>query len=111
MQLARRFAVPVYRIIENFPPEERYGLVGQLRRASVSIASNIAEGSAKTSVKNQAYFYQIAYSSSLEVLNQLIICNDLTFIQEPDHSEARLKIEEITNKINALRKSILNKKQ
>ena len=52
----------------------------QLRRAAVSIVSNLAEGSARTSYKDKAHFSQIAYSSLIEVLNQLIIANDLGFL-------------------------------
>ena len=108
-QLARQFAVEIYHITERFPKDERFGLVSQLRRASISIASNLAEGAGRTSSKDQANFYQLAYSSTLEVLNQLIISSDLKFIQEPNISNCRSKTEELVNKINALRKSAINR--
>jgi four helix bundle protein len=107
-QEARVFSVYIYQITAKFPPEEKFGLVSQLRRATISIASNIAEGSARKSSKDQANFYQLAYSSTLEVLNQLIISLDLGFITEDDLLTCRNKIELISNKLNSLRKSILN---
>lgn len=108
-QLARQFAVEIYHITERFPIDERFGLVSQLRRASISIASNLAEGAGRTSSKDKANFYQLAYSSTLEVLNQIIISSDLKFIQEPDLSNCRSKTEELANKINALRKSAITR--
>ena len=106
-QDARVFCVYMYRVTMNFPNEERFGLTNQIRRAAVSIASNIAEGSARKSAKDQAHFYQMAYSSTLEVLNQLLICYDLKFITTDQYTDSRNKIEMITNKLNALRKTIV----
>ncbi len=105
-QEARSLSVTIYKITGNFPQDERFGLVSQLRRATISIASNIAEGSGRTSYKDQANFYQIAYSSALEVLNQLIISSDLGFISIEDLAVCRNKIESISNKLNSLRRSI-----
>jgi four helix bundle protein len=108
-QLARQFAAEIYHLTERFPKDERFGLVSQLRRASISIASNLAEGAGRTSSKDQANFYQLAYSSTLEVLNQLIISSDLNFIKEPYLSHCRSKTEELANKINALHKSAITR--
>ncbi|MBK9939889.1 MAG: four helix bundle protein [Chitinophagaceae bacterium] len=69
----------VYKVTADFPADEKFGLISQLRRAAVSVVSNLAEGSARKSAKDQAHFYQMAYSSLIEVLNQLIISNDLMF--------------------------------
>jgi four helix bundle protein len=77
---ARKLVKSIYAITEKFPAEEKFGLMLQIRRASISVVSNIAEGSARISPKDQAHFSQIAYSSLMEVLNQLIIANDLNFI-------------------------------
>ena len=108
-QKARSFAGFLYKLTKNFPGEERFGLVSQLRKAGISIASNIAEGASRSTCKDQAKFYQIAYGSAVEVLNQLIIANDLNLVKSPDYLQAREKIEEITNKINALRNAALRK--
>ncbi len=106
-QDARNFTVFIYKLTADFPSEEKFGLVSQVRRACISIASNIAEGSARKSAKDQANFYQMAYSSALEVLNQLIISSDLKFLSDDDLIVCREKIESISIKLNALRNSIL----
>ena len=92
----------IYKITSTFPAEEKYGLTSQLRRASVSIASNLAEGTSRKTKKDKAHFTTISFSSTMEVLNQLIISKDLNFITEGNYSLARLKIEKITNMLNRL---------
>ncbi len=85
-------------------------MVNQLRRASISICSNIAEGNSRLSSKDRAHFFHISYSSAMEVLNQLIISCDLEFIKEQELNEFRTVINEITNKLNALYKKTISKK-
>lgn len=103
---SKDFTVRLYRVTSTFPGEEKYGLVSQLRRASVSINSNIAEGSSRTSNKDQARFYNFAYSSALEVLNQLIISNELEFIENEEYQSLRKEIEDITTMLSKLYKAI-----
>ncbi len=107
-QLAKELAIELYGATKKFPVEERYGLVSQIYRAVISVASNIAEGASRTSKKDRAHFYQIAYSSLMEVAAQLIIARDLTFISSPENARLREKLQEISNKLNALYKSQLN---
>ncbi len=109
-QNARKLIVFIYELTNGFPENEKYGLVSQIRRASVSIAANIAEGSARTSSKDQAHFTQIAYSSMLEVLNHFFIALDLKYINNEEFKSIREVIETISNQLNALRKSQLNRK-
>ena len=99
----------IYDITDAFPNDEKFGLISQLRRASVSISSNLAEGTSRKTNKDKAYFTTVAFSSSMEILNQLIISKELKFINENDYILARTKIEKITNMLNALRKYQLNK--
>ena len=99
----------IYDITDHFPKDERYGLVSQLRRASVSVVSNLAEGSARKSPKDQANFYQISYSSLMEILNQMIISNDLTFLKTEILKEGRGLIENLASKVATLRNSQLKK--
>ena len=73
----RQLIKKVYEITSSFPENEKFGLVNQMRRSSISIGSNLAEGSSRTSSKDQAHFYQIAFSSMMELLSQIIVCNDL----------------------------------
>ena len=104
---ARELVVWIYSITKEYPSEEKFGLVTQLRRAAVSVVSNLAEGSSRKSAKNQAHFSQIAYSSLLEILTQLILSGDLHFIPEDTVTEGRSKIENLTMKIAALRNAQL----
>lgn len=99
----------IYSITELFPVEEKFGLRNQLWRASISISSNLAEGTSRRTQKDKAHFTTISFSSAMEVLNQLIIGRDLGLISENDYILARNKIEKITNMLNALRNYQLNK--
>ena len=108
-QKSKDFSVLIYRLTQKFPTEEKFGITNQLRRASVSIASNIAEGSSRSSFKDQARFSEIAYGSLVEVLNQLIISFELKYINSEDYHSSRIKIDEISNKLNSLKKSQLRR--
>ena len=108
---AKDFSKMIYQITSKFPETEKYGLISQLRRASISIASNIAEGSARKTFKDKAHFTTIAFGSSVEVLNQLIISYELNFISEVDYLDLRKNLESITNKLNSLRNYQLEKSE
>ncbi|TMU54859.1 four helix bundle protein [Flagellimonas algicola] len=95
----------VYCVTSSFPEEEKYGLVSQMRRCSISISSNISEGSARKSPKDKARFTEVSYSSAMELLNQTIISNRLNFLTEEDYTSIRIEISEITAMLNALHKS------
>jgi len=104
---AIQLAVKTYKVTELYPSEEKFGLTSQMRRCSVSISSNISEGTARLTNKDKAHFMTMAYSSALELLNQTIISKELEFISEEDYKNIRFKVESITNKINALRNHFL----
>jgi four helix bundle protein len=106
---SKEFSKLIYSITTRFPDSEKFGLISQLRRASISIASNIAEGSARKSYKDKAHFTTIAFGSAVEVLNQLIISFELDFISEADYLSLRNALESITNKLNALRNYQIDK--
>ena len=114
-QLSRKLVGIIYKITEKFPVEEKFGLINQLRRAAVSIASNIAEGSSRNSLKDQIRFIEIAYGSLMEVYTQLCIAVDLSYSSKEDVQEVNLLIKELSNKLNALSKSykqsMINKEQ
>jgi len=99
------FAVKIYKVTKSFPSEEKFGLVNQMRRASISIGSNIAEGSSRKTRKDQGRFYTIAYSSAMEILNQLIISRELNMIDQSIYEELRSDVEVITAMLNRLYKS------
>ena len=103
-QLSRKLVRDIYLKTKKFPKEERYGLTSQIRRASVSVASNIAEGNSRFSPKDKSHFTEIAYTSLMEVANQLIISCDLEYIDEDQLNRLKQDISEIGNKLNALYK-------
>ena len=108
-QLSRKMAKTIYKLSQQFPDEEKYGLTSQIRRAIISVSSNIAEGSSRQSGIEQARYTEIAYGSLLEVLNQLILASDLGFISIEEVNKQRPSIEELVNKLYKLRLSQLNK--
>ncbi|MDZ7717096.1 MAG: four helix bundle protein [Balneolaceae bacterium] len=104
-QKSKDFTVDIYKVTSDFPKSEKFGLVSQLRRASISVSSNLAEGSSRTSSKDQRRFYNMAYSSAVEIINQLIISKELEFIDSDIYENLRNEIEHITSMINRLHKS------
>ena len=102
------FSVLIYKITKNYPKEELFGMVSQMRRCVISISSNIAEGSGRHSSKDKARFTEIAYGSALELLNQLIISAELEFISKELYQEIRNDLEEITFMLDKLHKSQTN---
>jgi len=103
-QKARMLNIEIYQLTKSFPKEETYGLVQQIRRASVSITSNLAEGTSRDSFKEKARFSNIAFSSLMEVLSQLLLAQDLKYIDKNQYQTLRPLIEEIGNKLNGLKK-------
>jgi four helix bundle protein len=108
-KLAKELVVKIYKLTSQFPPEENFGITSHIRRASVSVCSNLAEGCGRSTSKDQGNFYNKAYSSLMEVLNQLLISHDLNWISEKDLTDIRVEVEAVSLKINSLRKSVLTK--
>lgn len=106
-QRSREFVKKIYLLTRKFPDSEKFGIVSQMQRASVSISSNIAEGTSRKSSKDQGHFIQVAYASLMECLSQLILAYDLGFIKESELIEIREYVEEISNLLNAYRNAIL----
>lgn len=96
----------IYNLTRDFPEQEKYGIVSQLRRAVISVCSNIAEGASRKTRKDQSHFYNIAFSSLMETLNQLIISNDLEYLNADDLMNLRTDIHEISNMLNSLNKYV-----
>ena len=104
-QKGRELAILIFKTIKNFPKDEIFGLTSQMRRCSISIASNLAEGSGRSSMKDKARFSEIAYSSSLELLNQVILSHDFEYVDENQYIQIREKITEVNMLIDGLHKS------
>ncbi len=92
----------IYRLVKFLPREETYALSDQLRRAAVSVPSNIAEGHGRNSDKEFIKFLSISRGSLLEVETQLLLCNRLAFISEIQSEKAQSQITEIGKMLNAL---------
>ena len=92
----------IYELLKKFPKEEQYALSDQLRRAVISIPSNIVEGSGRNSQKDQAHFYNIAYGSLLEVFSQLDIACDLGYISKEEFNQLELLINEEAKMLSGL---------
>src|SRR5690606_31448337 len=105
-QNARNVEKEEYITTASLPKRERSGVQSQLRRATMSIAANIAEGMSRSGDKDKLRFLNQAYSSAIEVINFLILSHDLSFIAEAQYNELRDKVEYITNQIQALSKKI-----
>ena len=99
---AKDFVVKIYQLTEVYPNDEKFGLISQIRRASLSVTNNISEGTSRWSSKEKIRFIEIAFSSLLEVLNCLIISKELNLIDEKIFLELRLDIGKISNKLNSL---------
>jgi four helix bundle protein len=96
----------IYALTRPFPNDERFGLISQMRRSSVSIASNIAEGSGRGSNPDFARFVEIAYSSLMELITQMKIASRQGLLPKPAYDEAYSKSETIARMLSGLRSSL-----
>lgn len=93
----------VYALLKKFPKEEQYALCDQLRRAAISIPSNIAEGMGRVSTKEQIHFLEIAYGSLREVDCQLDIAKDLGYISDEELQNVEKQLEKVTALVAGMR--------
>ena len=96
------FAIQVYQVTKQYPKDELYGLTSQLRRAALSIPTNIAEGSARNSEKEFAQFLNISSGSASECEYLLEFSNAMNYLNEENHKKLNLKIIEIRKMLNSL---------
>ena len=108
-QKGRTLVKEVYALVKTFPVEEKYALGDQLRRAVVSVTSNIAEGSGRQSFKDQAHFLELSYGSLMEVMSQLDLARDLNFIDNDKYKRLELLIEEEARVLSGYRASLLDR--
>ena len=104
-QQAKSLVIYVYNLLRFLPKEEQYALCDQLRRAVVSIPSNIAEGMGRSSIKEQIHFIEIAFGSLNEVMCQLELATELNFITEEQLIESEEQIKTIAQMLSGLRTS------
>lgn len=108
-QKSRKLVVEVYQLLEEFPHVERYALCDQIRRAAVSVASNIAECAGRASNKEKIHFIEIAYGSLMETFNQLLIAVDLSYIPEESVNNLRERFTEVAKMLSGWRKNLKSK--
>jgi len=107
-QKAIDFADLIYNRTRAFPPDERFGLTNQLRRAAVSISSNIAEGSSRSSKGDFARFVEIVTGSVFEVVSQAFIAQRQRLLNENEFRQIYTDAEELSRMLSGLRKSLLS---
>ncbi|GAA4945923.1 four helix bundle protein [Algibacter agarivorans] len=103
---SRLFCSKIYSITSNFPDSEKFGITNQLRRASVSIPSNIAEDSSRSSNKDFSRFLQITLGSTYEIETQLLISNDLNFITNSELENTISELQEIIKMISKFKSTL-----
>jgi four helix bundle protein len=108
-QLSMETTLDVYSLCKKFPDDERYGLVSQIRRAAVSIPSNIAEGAARNSATDFGRFLTIAIASLSELDTQLELALRLRYFDQTDFENIDKKLASVSRMLIALRRSILSK--
>ena len=106
-QSGHQVVIAIYKVTMLFPREELYGLTSQIRRAVVSITSNIAEGFSRNGPRDKAHFYAIALGSVTELQNQLLIAKDLSYFEESDYQRISKDLIEVHKMINGLIKSVM----
>ena len=106
---AKDFCIYVYTLLKNYPSYEQFALCDQLRRAAVSVPSNIAEGMGRMAIKERIHFLEISYAYIMEVLCQLDISNSIGYITEEELDMAETKASQLTKLMSGLRKSLSDK--
>lgn len=105
-QRAREFNAVIYNVLRGFPKEELFALTAQLRRASISISSNIAEGSGRNSDAGFAHFLEIAYGSLMETVSQLFLAFDQEYLSEAQLNPLLEEANSLAGMIVGLSKSL-----
>lgn len=105
-QRAMDFVDHVYELLKKFPREEQFALCDQLRRAAVSVPSNMAEGLSRFSNKEEIHFLEISYASLMECYCQLNIAYRRSYISDEDLAKVKVEIVDIARPLSGLRKSL-----
>lgn len=99
---AHKLVIEIYKLTKDFPNEEKFGLVNQMRRAAVSITSNVAEGFSRQSLKEKIQFYFMSKGSNIELQNQLLIAKDVGYLNKDDFNEIAKQSVTVNKLINGL---------
>ena len=102
-----KLVISIYKLVKKLPKDETFGLTSQMKRAVVSITSNIAEVFGRPSYKDKSHFYQIAFGSIIELRNQLLIAKDVGYINSTEYIEN----EEQAEKVERICRGLIKKSQ
>ncbi len=105
-QESRLLVKDIYVLLKKYPQYEQFALCDQIRRASISVPSNIAEGNTKHSSKEKIRFLDIAYGSLMEVYCQLLLSNDLNYIDSDDLKSIKTQIDKVSKLLSGLKSSL-----
>lgn len=108
-QKSRAYVKDIYLLTKGYPAEERFSMSNQLKRAAVSITSNIAEGMSRFSDKDKVHFLEIAFGSLHETMSQLEVSLDLDYIKLEDFNNMERQVLEISKMLSGLRKTYLSR--
>lgn len=100
-QISHQLALTVYKLVRSFPKMEQYALADQMRRAAVSVGSNVAEGFTRTTFKDKANFYRLAKASLTELHSQLLLCKDLGYCNDGSFLQLVTLIERVSRLLHA----------
>lgn len=101
-QKAIEIVVFIYEVTDHFPREEQFGLISQMRRSAISIASNIAEGRYRGTRKDYRNFLRIAFGSGAELETQIVVAKKLSKTKHLDYSKIDAPLEEVMKMLNAM---------
>lgn len=107
-QKSHKLVIKIYEITKKFPKEELYSLTDQMRRSSISISSNIAEGFSRKSYKEKVQFYSMALGSTTELQNQLLVSRDVKYLSSQEFLIIAEQTVEVNKLINGLIKGAKN---
>ena len=108
-QKAYQFCLEMYKVTGSFPTDEKFGLISQIRRAAISIPSNIAEGYGRKTIPDYVRCLYIAYGSTCELETQILLSEDLNYLNEDNQNILLEKINEVERMLMALIKSLEKK--
>jgi len=108
-QEAHKLVLAVYSLVKHFPKDEQFGLTSQIKRASVSITSNIAEGFSRETFSDKKHFYVMAHGSLTEVQNQILLAKDVKYISLEDFKQIADQSVIVSKLLSGLIRSTKNK--
>ena len=103
-QESKKFVLHIYELLKQFPKEEQYALCDQLRRAAVSIPSNLVEGMGRVSIKEQIHFIEIAFGSLNETICQLDIAYELNYISQEQLIQSEKLAKQLIRMLSSLKR-------